>query len=87
MTRKRRVINVVMSGLAGWEQQELSFSKVKLGWWSCIYAELAERQSEVLSETQGSSGETAGTAGCHLHSSDINTRENQRHLGLGSLRT
>lgn len=52
MTRRSQVIDVVMSGLAGWEQQELSFSKVKLGWWSCIYAELAERQSEVLSETR-----------------------------------
>lgn len=55
----------------GWAGKTKSLVLLRLSWrwWSCIYAHMCERQFEILFETDSSSGETAGTAGCHLHTS------------------
>lgn len=66
----------------GWAGKTKSLVLLRLSWrwWSCIYAHMCERQFEILFETDSSSGETAGTAGCHLHTSVMKNHVGPREL-------
>lgn len=61
----------LMDGLVGKTRSSV-LAGLGWGWWSCIYADMSQRQFESLSKAQDSSGGNDRYSWCHEHSSGPN---------------